>query len=74
MRITINDLLIRDQFKNRALHESEMVGKIETSLGLLTSVNAEMKDESNIIYNDDIIRNFGGSPVGSPENATLRDT
>ena len=62
MRITIKDLLIRDQFKNRACHQSEMVGNYETLLQ--TSVNRSIvEDENVIIYNDEVIHRYGGTPV-----------
>ena len=70
MRITIKDLLIRDQFKNRACHQSEMVGNYETLLQ--TSLNAsDVKDENVMIYNDDVIHRYGGSPVHDRESGTM---
>ena len=62
LRMTIQDLLIRDQFQNRAMHQSRMVGNYETILQ--TSVNASIiKNENEIMYNDDDIHHYGGSPV-----------
>ena len=47
-----------------------MVGNYETLLQ--TSLNAsDVKDENVMIYNDDVIHRYGGSPVHDRESGTM---